>query len=119
MELEKHEQHHQQLQKLVNQFKKQFNADIKATGHEMTAEEDGGMHSEEFYIYDLIETKAEGLTFETGGWFRMDTRQEPHPVTVEIGIKANNQRIGEGTNVLRSRYHHDREEWGRLRWTKL
>jgi len=132
MEQTQAEQHHEQLQKILEKFKEQFNVELQATGYETTAKENGGIHEEEYWVKGLIEG-AEGLNFKVGGWFSMDTRGDDEPmVYCQLSLELNNDELGgreENTRhgkkdgfknkMLKSRYRPEKEKWGEFNWVTI
>lgn len=113
------EKHHDKLKTYIEKFEDRFNVELDATGHEMTAKQNGGIHEEEFWVKDLINTPVDGLNFDVGGWFSIDTRGDGKPtIYCRLAVKLNNENLEE-MKALQSRYHHDEEKWGELRWQSL
>jgi len=110
------EQHHEQLDKILEKFKDQFNAELQPTGHEMTARENGGIREEEYWVKNLIDA-PQGLNFKIGGWFSIDTRgeEDDNPtVYCRLSLEVNNEQVNE-TKMLMCRYHPEKEKWGEIR----
>lgn len=114
------EEHHEELKTFIEKFEDQFDVEVDSTGHEMAASQNGGIHSEEYWVKGLIESPADGLDFKVGGWFEMDTRGDGEPtVSCHFAVKMNNEKIGEDHQAIKSRFHHDKEKWGELRWGSM
>lgn len=114
MEQTQAEQHHEQLDKILEKFKDQFDVELQPTGYEHTAQQNGGIHEEEYWVKNLIDA-PQGLNFKVGGWFSMDTRGDEPTVYCMLSVEINNEEVSE-TKAIRCRYHHDKEKWGKMRW---
>jgi len=117
----KQEQHHETLQKALEQFKDQYGVELQATGYEMTANENGGIHEEEYWVKGLVTSNIENLDFRTGGWFSIDTRgeeDEPPTIYAKIGLEMNGDPLKQN-KVISIRYRPEKEKWSELRWESL
>jgi len=91
-------------------FRSQFEVELVSTGHYMEEEENGGIESEEYWIKGLIESPANGITFDVGGWFDIDTRDGDNIITCLLGLKINNQDIGDCKGFI-GYYNKDSKTW--------
>ncbi len=98
----------------IEKFEEQFDVDAQYTGHEFSAEENGGILEIEAWTNGLIESPFNGLNIDVGGWFSYDTRHSGF-IYCRLTIKLDNEPVAE-CKALQAEYDIKSEEWSSLRW---
>lgn len=100
---------------VIQQFEKQYDVEATPTGDEMEANRNGGIYEKEFWINGLIESKAEGLNFEVGGWFSIDVRDNEVNIYCLLVLTLNGEEIG-NCEGIQTYYNDEEEEWEDMRY---
>ena len=114
MDIDKEEQENKKkLEEALEQFEEQFNCELQATGYSHTAEENGGIREEEFWVFpknpEENNTLLNRLNLDIGGWFSYDTRDDGSIYTL-LDIQIRGDSINK-TKGIQAYYNPDKEKW--------
>jgi len=86
-------------------MKNQYDVDIRWTGHEVPAKENGGVRKEIFTVQGFIKTPINGLHYDTMLLVTADKRKDPMTVRGTLRITFDDQKEYDMV------YSHEKDKW--------
>jgi hypothetical protein len=83
----------------------QFDLEISPTGHEVPADENGGVRKEIFVVQGFIKTPINNLHYDTMLLVKADKREDPMTVRAKLRITFDEEK--EYSMI----YSHEKESW--------
>lgn len=89
----------------VETMENQFDLEITETGHEVPADENGGVRKEIFLVQGIIKTPINNLHYDTMLLVKADTREDPMTVRGKLRITFDEEK--EYSMI----YSHKKDKW--------
>jgi len=89
----------------VGTMENQFDLEISETGHDVPADENGGVRKEIFHVQGFIKTPINNLHYDTMLLVKADKREDPMTVRAKLRISLDEEK--EYSMI----YSHKKDKW--------
>lgn len=108
----------QELQEALDQFEEQYSVELDSTGYEHSAEENGGIREEEYWVKPQDKCSLfHQLDIEVGGWFSYDTRDNGH-IYCSLALKINGEEVNK-IKAIQGNYNKEEKYWENIEYRSM